>query len=86
MDTKINDGGPAFPLAPCPGCDNSHKSVHEFSGMSLRDYFAGIALPPAIERHKRSHKDIDGIDRHEAAAKDAYAAADAMLKQREARQ
>lgn len=42
-DTKINDGGPAFP------CDvqiedNNGSHYEERYGMSLRDWFAGHAL------------------------------------------
>lgn len=42
-DTKIDDGGPAFPFPSGP-----EPRVNEFhdrcEGMSLRDYFAGCAL------------------------------------------
>lgn len=46
MNTKTNDGGPAFPTADSaenqnfPGIRNNHASP----GMSLRDWFAGQAL------------------------------------------
>jgi hypothetical protein len=56
------DGGPAFPV--------------EFgtAGMTLRDWFAGMALSGLI---------ITGDERHEeCVAKDAFAHADAMLTHR----
>ena len=59
MDPKINDGGPAFPLVPCPGCDNSHKSVHEFSGTSLR---ALAALTIAAAREARTDYEAPVLD------------------------
>lgn len=40
-ETRIDDGGPAFP------CAEDHKTASDFewtAGMSLRDYFAGQAL------------------------------------------
>jgi hypothetical protein len=62
------DGGPAFP--PDPGS--------QYSGMPLRDWFAGQALALA-------HKEVDPEEyaRPHAVATLAYAIADAMLVARE---
>lgn len=72
-----SDGGPAFPTEP-----NAHR------GMSLRDYFAGQALPAIIEgTSKSAHdlKDQDAIAKLlNAIARNAYDLADAMLAAREA--
>lgn len=67
-ETKINDGGPAFPKS---------VSLHmpKQDGMSLRDYFAAKAMASFI--HPTDSLDANG------AAKAAYEYADAMLKARE---
>lgn len=39
MNTPNNDGGPAF-----PAFSEDHGNIPTWSGMSLRDWFAGIAL------------------------------------------
>jgi hypothetical protein len=45
--TKINDGGAAFPRGPIgEDCD---KPYGHQKGMTLRDWFAGQALPQAVE-------------------------------------
>lgn len=77
MSTPINDGGPAFPRPSGPpqeGIDTTAKS-----GMSLRDWFAGQALPvvmQAADTRKHTIADV-GIA--------AYSFADAMLAAREVR-
>lgn len=65
MSTK-NDGGPAFPV---PNLEDDPG----FNGMTLRDYFAGEALPVAFSRYP---------DSRDGASKEAYLIADAMLKAR----
>lgn len=80
MSAKTNDGGPAFP---CPGDSNG------LEGMTLRDWFAGQAVPKARETVPEydlkamfgPHR--TGIRREEIIAADAYRIADAMLKARE---
>lgn len=64
------DGGRAFPF-------ESRAGGVEFTnyGMTMRDYFAAQALPAIIEARR-------GLG-EEAAAKSAYAHADAMLAARE---
>lgn len=49
IDTHVmNDGGPAFPVhGGHPGDDPRNKILG--GGMSLRDWFAGQALPQAVE-------------------------------------
>lgn len=67
------DGGPAFPFVEPPTeCGTS-------PGMSLRDWFAGQALPAAIECTQRGFIMIGGP---EGASRVAYEYADAMLKAR----
>ena len=59
---------PAFPVQDC--------AAFQYSGMTLRDYFAGQALI-ALPHMGASGLDDDGI------AKQAYALADALLIERE---
>lgn len=71
MIEKKDDGGPAFPeaiaISPTGGV------YPGFGGMSLRDYFAGQALTGAA---------LDDWGDPSAAAKWAYAVADAMIAAR----
>ncbi|UNK39332.1 hypothetical protein MNR02_06405 [Shinella sp. H4-D48] len=72
MTKKIEDGGPAFPLAVQPDFQFAEN------GMSLRDWFAGQAIPAIIERcgadHRLPHEHITDYF-----ARKAYEVADAML-------
>lgn len=70
MKTK-NDGGPAFPH------DMGHLDEPNTAGLSIRDYFAGKALPALIECSE-SMRDWKNIP------KTAYEMADAMLVARDA--
>jgi hypothetical protein len=66
MSNPIDDGGPAFPSNDAHGC--------AYTGMTLRDYFAGQALGALI---------ADGYPTS-SAAKISYQAADWMIaKQKE---
>ncbi len=70
--SKINDGGPAFPVPPDEGqWDQSH-----YHGMSLRDWFAGEALCGFFANSDLTEVPTDSV------ATNCYAAADAMLRER----
>lgn len=43
MNTTLDDGGPAFPHAN-PNYDGNWDKRGQIDGMSLRDWFAGMAL------------------------------------------
>lgn len=78
----MNDGGPAFPhdaaaYASCPRCGTRSSRT----GMSLRDWFAGMALQGLLAR--TSLGDYGGKAN---IAIDAYAMADAMLAERSKQQ
>lgn len=60
---KETTGGPAFPVA-------------GYQGMTLRDYFAGLAMQSLIQHLTGDDNEI--VD----TAEDAYSFADAMLKER----
>jgi len=61
-------GGPAFPII-----KNSFGGmIHKADGMTLRDWFAGMAAQGAASKFLN----------HDALAKHAYETADAMLKER----
>lgn len=64
---------PAFPVAPYKG-DEINAAVRSNSGMSIRDYFAAVALSSLA-----SEKNANDT---EAVAENAYAFADAMLEER----
>lgn len=70
------DGGPAFPYP---------HYEHQDPGMSLRDWFAGMALIGLMARLAQpSHKVISEGWREAGSEADlAYKIADAMLKERE---
>ncbi len=72
MSAKINDGGPAFPT---PTPDSTDGRAYD-GGMSLRDYFAGQALPKAVEFGASP----------ESTAQRCYAIANAMIATRKASQ
>ena len=71
--SKVDDGGPAFPI-------NSPSGTPEYSptrdGMSLRDWFAGMALQGLCAAPGTAYWDQI---RH---AKAAYEYADAMIVER----
>ena len=85
MSVPINDGGPAFALAPTastmkPNADGAGHIVTHYgmeSGMSLRDYFAAAALQGILANGGGASWDDD--------ATHAYLCADAMLKAKEAK-
>ena len=84
----INDGGPAFALAPTastmkPNADGAGHIVTHYgmeSGMSLRDYFAAAALQGLLASIQPNQL-WSGDD----VAVTCYRTADAMLKAREAK-
>jgi hypothetical protein len=82
----INDGGPAFP---CGYYSEPIGSIGpQFTikgGMTLRDYFAAAALQGNLSSQSIDIGYYDGLDGWNKAAKDAYQAADAMLKARESK-
>jgi hypothetical protein len=82
MSEPINDGGSAFPSPPSQH-SNGFYSTGE--GMTLRDYFASAALQGNLASQSIDVGYYDGLDGWNKAAKDAYKAADAMLKARESK-
>lgn len=75
--SEKNDGGPAFPIGSTP---------EEWgNGMTLRDYFAGKALPAVYADCMAlfEKEGCPGPDWRDGVAKDSYLMADAMLKARQ---
>lgn len=72
------DGGPAFPTQPI----NTAKP-EKYSGMSLRDWFAGQALLGMLA-HSTRYRPREGASSnwHDAIAEEAGQLADAMLAER----
>jgi hypothetical protein len=78
----MKDGGPALPAKAYShaeyGIDGEARPVYGYhSGMSLRDWFAGMAMQALINNEAHSHLAWDGI------AENALGYAYAMLKARE---
>ena len=75
-DTKIDDGGPAYPaeMAQVMAGHGRTVGVHSHNGMTLRDYFAGQALA--------SEDAEDWWKNPKLSAETCYVMADAMLKAR----
>jgi hypothetical protein len=73
MNTKpINDGGSAFPMGYHPEGNNA-----DHTGMSLRDWFAGMAMQGLLSKDYYSFtSDLDD------AVIQAYKVADAMIAER----
>ena len=77
--TKINDGGPAFP----DPWGANELSRDASTGMTLRDWFAGMALQGLLAGRKTVATDYAN-NYAKAILEDSYKYADAMLKAREA--
>lgn len=81
--SKIDNGGPAFPVHPEMaeklGCINSQSDA----GMTLRDYFAAKALKISWSSYDPLFTDEGGAD-EDVIAERAYRMADAMLRARDA--
>ena len=77
MKTPKNDGGPAFPHSsqPLDRQGNPIMENHSEWGMSLRDWFAGMALQGALACPASKGEFADF-------ASDSYCYADAMLAAR----
>ena len=73
---KKNDGGPAFPVPEVYDQVDDIGVPTKESGMTLRDWFAGKALPTVCRPGNSSIKTEDD------AAAVCYSIADAMLKER----
>jgi hypothetical protein len=71
MSEEVKDGGPAFPA----------DRMHQTTGMSLRDWFAGQALGAIVETCAGDN--LHGLTRAQLFALRAYQLADAMLSARQ---
>lgn len=78
----MNDGGPAFPLTDDAMREDMTTPYEPMRGMSLRDYFAGKALPGVIADPWYAEQEDVPFDAASIAA-DCYMIADAMLAERE---
>lgn len=72
-----DDGGAAFPYTPQPHkCDETPPHL----GMSLRDWYAGLAMQALII--SRGHENVPPSGWPVNAEKTAWRVADAMIKER----
>ena len=92
----MNDGGPAFPTDISEnhsilGTNDFYVGFGHHPGMSLRDWFAGMAMHGLTDTLKTDSgaaglieaADNAGLGAKEAIAKGCYNLADVMLKERE---
>lgn len=82
MADKINDGGSAFP-------QRAYGQPDQSPGMSLRDWFAGMAMQAIVAHTELNDPDTGNLNGTSVPslvmfAEFAYLQADAMLKAREA--
>ncbi len=89
MADQIDDGGPAFPFVP-----NEQRQLQDGRwdqngdagdpGMSLRDWFAGMALQGIISKckYKEVHESVTHCEHLTRVTAGAYDYADAMLARR----
>jgi hypothetical protein len=73
MNDAPKTGGTAFPLP---------DRTHDYPGMTLRDYFAGQALPAVISVCQHDTL-VEGETAQEAFARKSFEVADAMIKARD---
>jgi hypothetical protein len=81
----IWNGGHAFPTHSVGINELNEGVLITTGGMTLRDYFAAAALQGNLASQSIDIGYYDGADSWDKAATDAYQAADAMLKAREAK-
>ena len=72
QQTQPTDGGPAFPTL-------AGQAYVGLGGMSLRDWFAGMALQGILA----SYANLQNIASAEQSAKEAFERADALLSRKE---
>lgn len=83
MSTPVNTGGPAFPFVQWRSPDGMY-SVQQDAGMTLRDWFAGQALPQVMAIYAVANGHMIGTDHFPRnCAAHAYTMADAMITERE---
>jgi hypothetical protein len=78
---KKNDGGPAYPGKTWIPHSGGREKI-DTQGMSLRDYFAGQALPKIPISEYRDNYGKLFKSWHTHIAYDAYKIADAMIEER----
>jgi len=79
MKTKIDDGGPAFPIA-YPVVDGQPGGGND--GMTLRGYFAAKALPEVLTIRSDALNALSTDEKMKKIGELAYLIADAMLAAR----
>lgn len=79
------DGGPAFPVTLTYEREGKPPEVETYSGMTLRDWFAGQALGgiAAVSYQLAADASAEVRGLHPAIAESAYEVADAMLAERD---
>lgn len=79
--SEIKDGGPAFPIVADGGPDSGLHPEIQY-GMSLRDFFAGMAMQGILAANAQTHEEVTDQNVDYVVAREAYRSADAMLAER----
>lgn len=88
MSKPIDNGGPAFPAGMAATTNANHDPIVYDStercvgGMTLRDWFAGMALPACITEAEEWYDKHGGCDVYERSTKSAYEFADSMIAEK----
>lgn len=81
-ETKFDDGGPAYPMPPCPLCGTDHRPTHDEPGMTLLDHFAGQALAGDLASQSEHTGFYESESASSALASRCYRIAAAMVAER----
>jgi len=84
----MNDGGPAFPV-PYTHFDtwvHGKYPIHGHPGLSLRDWFAGMAMQSLDRLRVAEQAKANGISPSMMMAQISYGMADAMIAARDSKQ
>jgi len=82
VKTKLDDGGPAFPVPETFDRDGDPQWTVDLRGMSLRDYFAAKAMSGLLADPEERPTTAGLRVFYKATAETAYEIADAMLAER----
>lgn len=82
MSSIPDDGGPAFPVSCSADGVPLGVSYQNTDGMTLRDWFAGVALQGILAANAKCSEEVNDKNVDFVVAREAYASADAMIEAR----
>ncbi|MFY9326471.1 MAG: hypothetical protein WAO76_00385 [Georgfuchsia sp.] len=81
MNEREKTGGPAFPESGLSGLPNG-EFIQGREGMTLRDYFAAMAMQALIQRGPQGYAELDSFYHPGNISNDAFVYADSMIAAR----